>query len=270
MHAVQDDGVQFAASNSAPLALDTFGSEIAKTTITVTIASNRRALHAAWRSALARGIDIEIKGEPVLDSTTLAACVEHHLPNVVLLDKALLDKLDPRSLQRAREQHRNMRILLLWDEICPSLVADVLRHRFQGLLLTTCTPEIGLKAIRAVCRGELWLSRASLAMVVADLLSEPGDEAVVGVLGSDSAEALTPRELQVVELLRRGCINKEIARALGIMEDTVKKHLHSVYAKLGVHRRAHVALRRLPGCSAPHAITHAHRLQIRGATETGN
>ena len=40
--------------------------------------------------------------------------------------------------------------------------------------------------------------------------------------------------------------HKEIARELGIMEDTVKKHLQSVFAKLGVHRRALVAMRRLP------------------------
>jgi len=60
--------------------------------------------------------------------------------------------------------------------------------------------------------------------------------------------------VQVVELLRRGCINKEIARELGIMEDTVKKHLQSVFAKLGVHRRALVALRRLPGYGATHSI----------------
>ena len=142
-----------------------------------------------------------------------------------------------------------MRVLLLWDEICHALVTDVLRNRFNGFLLTTCRPDVCLKAIRAVNEGELWLSRASLAMAVVDLqgLSEPGDVGAsadacpVGV-----SEMLTPRELQVVAHLRRGCINKEIAQELGIMEDTVKKHLQSVFAKLGVRRRALVAMRRLP------------------------
>lgn len=41
-----------------------------------------------------------------------------------------------------------------------------------------------------------------------------------------------------------GCSNKKIARELGIMEDTVKKHLQSVFAKLGVHHRALVVLHR--------------------------
>jgi DNA-binding CsgD family transcriptional regulator len=58
----------------------------------------------------------------------------------------------------------------------------------------------------------------------------------------NAKDALTPREAQVVELLRNGFTNKEIARRLGVMEDTVKKHLQSVFAKLGVHRRALVVL----------------------------
>jgi DNA-binding NarL/FixJ family response regulator len=136
-------------------------------------------------------------------------------------------------------------VLLLSDEIGHGLVADVLRNRFHGFLLTTCQSEVCLKAIRAVSKGELWLSRAALAMAIADLLglSDPGDVgASADALRVDAPEALTPRELQVVALLRRGCTNKEIARGLGIMEDTVKKHLKSVFAKLGVHRRALVVV----------------------------
>jgi DNA-binding NarL/FixJ family response regulator len=55
---------------------------------------------------------------------------------------------------------------------------------------------------------------------------------------------LTGRESQVVAHVRQGFTNKEIARRLGIQEDTVKKHLQAVFGKLGVHRRALVALRR--------------------------
>jgi DNA-binding NarL/FixJ family response regulator len=180
-----------------------------------------------------------------MDATCLATCVEHHLPDVLLLDKALLDGLDPQSLRRIHAQSQHVRVLLLWDEFCHGLVADVLRNRFHGFLLTACPPEGCLKAIRAVSQGELWMSRASLAMAIADLL-EPsnagGIEASSATRRVDAAATLTDRESQVVALVRRGCINKEIALELGIMEDTVKKHLQSVFAKLGVHRRALIAL----------------------------
>ena len=55
-------------------------------------------------------------------------------------------------------------------------------------------------------------------------------------------QPLTGREAEIVQLLRGGLSNKEIARRLGIQEDTVKKHLLHVFAKLGVHRRAMVVL----------------------------
>ena len=237
-----------AASYPAPLVLEAFGHP-ATAVISVMIASDRKAVHSVWLSMLACESGIEIKNQPALDAACLATCVEHHLPEVLLLDKALLDGLDPQSLRRIHAQSRHVRVLLLWDEICQGLVADVLRNRFHGFLLTSCLPQHCLKAIRAVSRGELWLSRASLAMAITDLrgLSDPGDEgASDDVVRVDAFSALTPRELQVVALLRRGCINKEIARELGIMEDTVKKHLQSVFAKLGVHRRALVALRPAP------------------------
>lgn len=244
-----------AASYPAPPVLDEFGGSAAAA-ITVMIASDRRALHAVLLSMLACESGIGVKGGPVRDAAFLATCVEHHLPQVLLLDRALLARLDQQSLRRIQAQSGHVRVLLLSDQICEGLVADVLRNRFHGFLPTTCLPELCVKAIRAVSEGELWLSRASLAMAIDDLLG-PSDPGVLRGSADaprvDGFQSLTPRELQVVALLRRGSLNKEIARELGIKEDTVKKHLQSVFAKLGVHRRALVALRRLPGDSVSHS-----------------
>jgi two-component system, NarL family, nitrate/nitrite response regulator NarL len=49
--------------------------------------------------------------------------------------------------------------------------------------------------------------------------------------------SLTPRELQIVQILKTGASNKEIARALGISAGTVKVHLHTMYEKLEVTSR---------------------------------
>ena len=69
------------------------------------------------------------------------------------------------------------------------------------------------------------------------------ESAPVAPSTSDSTSHLTGRESQVVAHVRQGFTNKEIARRLGIQEDTVKKHLQAVFSKLGVHRRALLALR---------------------------
>jgi DNA-binding CsgD family transcriptional regulator len=52
------------------------------------------------------------------------------------------------------------------------------------------------------------------------------------------ASVCTGRERQILQLLVQGMTNRQIGQSLGIAEDTVKKHLHHVYKKLGVRRRA--------------------------------
>ncbi|TWI14392.1 DNA-binding NarL/FixJ family response regulator [Lysobacter ruishenii] len=244
MHAEQERGVWSGeAANSVPFHPAEFAE--APASITVMIAFAHKAMALAWRSGLENEFDIEIKGEAVADATRLLTCLKQHHPQVLLLDRALLDRLDAVSL---RWMHCNphVRVLLVVEHACHHAVTGVLRHRFHGLLPATSPPAIRLKAVHAVSRGELWLSRWLMAKVISDPSWPLGlacaDESVVPA-SPNAMATLTRRELQVVARLRRGCSNKEIARELGVMEDTVKKHLKSVFAKLGVRRRAQVILK---------------------------
>jgi DNA-binding CsgD family transcriptional regulator len=63
-----------------------------------------------------------------------------------------------------------------------------------------------------------------------------------GQRARDARHPCTDREREIIELLRRGLTNKQIAHQLGIMEETVKKHLQHIYDKLGVRRRALIML----------------------------
>ena len=223
--------------------------------ITVMIASTRRALLSTWMPRLMHMPGIDLHAEPLTDPVRLRASLGQRLPAVLLLDKPLLDMLDAPSLRALSGFGERTRVILLGDEACHGLLSDVVRYRFRGLLPTTCLPEVGLRAIRAVSRGELWLSRATMANVIAGLLpaaSAADPDPPPAAAGRDDLRALTPREQQIVELLRRGRSNKEIGLELGVMEDTVKKHLQGVFGKLGVHRRALVALRP-QGVEARHA-----------------
>ena len=240
MHAEQHLAVRSdAVAYPAPIAIEEFATPAA---ITVMTASDRKALHARWLSMLGCGSGIEIAGEPVMDSTCLATCVERHHPRVLLLDKALADRLDPLSLRRIHQCRPQVRVLLASEQLYRSVVTEVLRKRFHGFLLTTSPPDLCLKAVRAVSKGELWLSRRLMAKVITDSTWPLEAGTAAGPERLHAMETLSRRELQVVERLHRGCSNKEIARELGIMEDTVKKHLKSVFAKLGVRRRSLVII----------------------------
>jgi DNA-binding NarL/FixJ family response regulator len=185
----------------------------------------------------------EFHAELLTDPARLGGSIAQKSPAILLLDKAMLDRLDDGSIQTIGALFESTRVLLLWDELCDGLVVDVLRYRFHGFLLTSWLPEVVLESIRAIARGELWLSRAALADAIADLL--PVSSSIVAIKPLDAASnstTLTQRQQQIVALVRRGYTNKEIANQLGVMEDTIKKHLQGVFSKLGVHRRALVAL----------------------------
>jgi DNA-binding NarL/FixJ family response regulator len=220
------------------------------------IGSSRDELLDTYLPRLAREPDFDLQGGPVTDPARIASSLKRQQPKVLLLDKALLDRLDARSLRVVRERSAGVRVLLLWDEDRGDLVGDVLRNHFHGFLLTNCRPDMCLKAIRAVARGEIWLPRTSLAKALTELQRWPelGDTRLKddAAAYTDTSEALTPRETQIVGLVRRGWTNKQIARQLGIMEDTVKKHLQSIFTKLGVRRRTLVVLGQIAGEIQPH------------------
>lgn len=94
-------------------------------------------------------------------------------------------------------------------------------------------------AIQAVAQGLVVLS-PDLVWQAADAMLEPSAEKEGG---DDLLEALTEREIEVLEQLSRGMQNKQIGLALGIRENTVKFHISSIYSKLGASNRAEAVLK---------------------------
>jgi DNA-binding NarL/FixJ family response regulator len=104
--------------------------------------------------------------------------------------------------------------------------ADVLAcvpSAILGYVSRDGTVAVLLDAIRNAARGEVYRSRQLAA-------------ASIGA-SSDCINELTVRELEILKLMQQGVSNKTISRELGIELSTVKNHVHSILAKLGVHRR---------------------------------
>jgi DNA-binding NarL/FixJ family response regulator len=80
--------------------------------------------------------------------------------------------------------------------------------------------------------------------------------------GGYTAQNLSPRQRDVFELIVRGLSNKEIARTLNLAEGTVKIHVAALLRKLGVHRRAAVAIAggaiSLPATGVPPVVPENH------------
>lgn len=199
--------------------------------VSVVVASSRPGLVGSLHAQLARLPGTRVL-DPVGDPARLLSSLQERLPRLLLLDEALLDRLAPRTLAAIPMRAPGVRVLLLCPALRPGLVERARCHGFHGCLVLGAAPQVWARAVAAVARGEQWFPAA---LPAPDVPAESGD-----------GGTLTPREAEIVANLREGLSNKEIAGRLGIREDTVKKHLQSVFAKLGVHRRALLALGRVP------------------------
>jgi len=97
-------------------------------------------------------------------------------------------------------------------------------------VLKASPPELLLRCIRAVSEGEYWIGSGLLK-----------DWAHLGQ-GSGRGSELTSREIEIVSAIKTGRSNKEIALQMSISEETVKRHLSNIYAKLGISSRLELAL----------------------------
>ncbi len=121
------------------------------------------------------------------------------------------------------------RAFLLIDTECgeENIVSAILVREVAGVLMGDSTPDMLVKAIRAVAAGEVWVERKTVRNLLAGMRSTK----------QTSVAKLSDRELQVVALVAQGFRNKEIASRLAISEPTVKTHLYRIFRKLGIQNR---------------------------------
>jgi DNA-binding NarL/FixJ family response regulator len=155
------------------------------------------------------------------------------LPDVLLFDLDALGPLPESLLTRLRYHWPGLRILAMTERGGEVNAARILRAGAMGFISKDEKVQSLLRALEAVARGEIWAGRRATARALSDFTrSRP----------VRNQNDLTPREGQLLALLKDGYRNKELAKLLKIEERTVKAHLHSLYKKLKVRSRVEAAL----------------------------
>ena len=220
--------------------------------IAVLIVDDHPVVRRGLRVLLEVQDGIEVTGEAGDGATALALAAEL-TPDVILLDLklpgmdgiAVLGELRARdsagqgsagqgsAVQGSAVQGRAPRVLVLTSATEPSSASLAVRSGAAGVLYKDVDPDALVRAIRSVHDGHL-------------LLAPEAAGSLVRLAGAWSAvaglDALTSREREVLAEIAKGRSNREIARALGVAEKTVKAHVSSVLAKLGVQDRTQAAL----------------------------
>ena len=205
--------------------------------IRVWVASNSRDIGWHFIQQLNKEPGFTVLAGSLDDSTCLAEALERRPPDVLLLDEMHLSPVYSGSLEAILDHAGSARVLLRVDQANEQAAEVILRNGFHGLLLKTSSMESCSRAIRAVCRGDIWMPRALIATALGRWLNQRQALTRSVDLPGAGRRSLTPRERQIIGELKKGLSNKEIADELGVVEETVKKHLQHVYSKLGVRRR---------------------------------
>lgn len=192
--------------------------------IRVAIVSPNHALRVGLREVLGSHVNIKVIGE----SASLENIKDSETEVIVLTSV---------SSVVLQNEYKDAAILFLTDDvesIRPLLNSKV---RTWGLLSADATEDELVAAVLAVGEG-LWVGAPGL---VGELMRMPRSGESLG--GDVLIEPLTAREKEVLQLMAQGLANKQIAFSLGISEHTVKFHLSSLYAKLGISSRTEAVRR---------------------------
>jgi len=174
--------------------------------------------------------DMRLVGEAATGQDAIDTFAKHD-PHVTLMDLSLPDMNGVEVITAIRKANPRARFVVLTTFKGDVQALRALKAGASGYLLKSALRKDLLDTIRIVHQGG--------KTVPADISIEIATHA--------AAEALSPREIQVLQWIAEGCSNKSVAARLSISEDTVKNHVRTILAKLGANDRTHavtIAVRR--------------------------
>jgi DNA-binding NarL/FixJ family response regulator len=197
-------------------------------TIRVLLVDDHAVLRSGLEQLLAGEPDLDVVGTAADGEAALAEVRRTH-PDVVLMDLQM-PGVDGVTATRRIVAEGGPDVLVLTSFSDADRIVAALDAGAVGYLLKDADPEDIIEGVRAVSRGESPLHPRAARQLLGARHAAAGDV------------DLTPRESEVLGLVRQGLANKQIARRLGISERTVKAHLTSVFATIGVADRTQAAL----------------------------
>jgi NarL family two-component system response regulator LiaR len=192
------------------------------TPITIVLADDHKVVTTSLTAYLHSFPEMRVVGVASSGEALLKAIAAWR-PQILLLDLLMPGGID--GVETARRMQRvapDVRIIALTASMDEARMMAVLRAGACGYVRKDADPEVLIAAIRAVADGRAFIDPA---------VASKSDA------GAAKGEELTSRESDVLRQLARGLSNRDIARELGISDETVKSHVTSVLAKLRVESR---------------------------------
>jgi DNA-binding NarL/FixJ family response regulator len=200
--------------------------------VRVLLADDQAMVRAGFRMILGSEPDIEVVGEAE-NGEQAAAATRRLRPDVVLMD---IQMPGGDGLQATRLITENAeltsRVVILTTFERDEYVFEAMQSGASGFLLKNAPPEELIHAVRVVAAGDALLAPSVTRRIIEQFARRPVEPDV-----RERLESLTQREREVLVMLARGNSNAELAAELFVTEGTIKTHVSSLLAKLGLRDR---------------------------------
>jgi DNA-binding NarL/FixJ family response regulator len=192
--------------------------------------------HTLFRQGLANLLHDEPDMEVCGQAGTYAEAVDlakKLRPETILMDYRLPDGNGVDAARAILAENPGCRIVFLTVQMDDEELFDAIRTGAKGYLLKSVPISTLLEDLRAIQAGDAVLSSSMTDRVLKEFVRLKDNHR----LQDEVLALMTPREIEILEELTLGSTNKEIASHLFMAENTVKRHVHNILAKLGVRNR---------------------------------
>ncbi len=200
--------------------------------IRILIADDHHVVRQGLRMFLSLDPEFEVVGEAA-DGAEAVRLARELKPDVVLMDLIMPVMDGITAIQTIRNELPEVEVIALTSVLEDASVIGAIRAGAMGYLLKDAQADELCRAVKAVACGQVQLTPQAMARLMKEIQIP---------LTRLSRESLSAREADVLCLLAQGKSNKEIAAGLHIGETTVKTHVSSVLAKLGMASRTQAAI----------------------------
>ena len=188
--------------------------------------------------------DIEVVGEAANGREALLVCSRLR-PDMLLMDVRMPEMDGLAATREIKARYPKISVLMVTMHENPDYLLEALKAGAAGYVLKDAPQEEVVEAVRQVREGESPLDSELAARLLRRLAAQEGANGPRRAARGSSSDQITPREFEVLRLMKLGYTNRQIAGELVISLGTAKNHVEHIIAKLGASDRTQAVVKAL-------------------------
>jgi two-component system, NarL family, response regulator DegU len=204
--------------------------------ISVMIADDHSMVRQGLKQILELEDDIAVVAQAANGEEAVRLAREHK-PDVILMDINMPGTNGLQAIKELKQDKHPYKVIVLTIHQDREYLFKTLQMGSEGYVLKDAEPSVLIEAIRNVFRGQSYIQPNMTRELVKEF-----NRVTLHEKDKQDENNLTSREIEVLDLIAEGMINKEIAKQLYISEKTVKNHVSNIFKKLNVSDRTQAAI----------------------------